>query len=136
MALIDIDHFKQINDSFGHLYGDLVLQRISQVMKEMLRTGDLLCRYGGEEFLVILPHTRLEQALTYANRLRESVAALSWDKPKLIVTLSGGVAEYRGESETLLLNRADTCLYQAKSQGQKYHSELSWFFGGGLIPPG
>ncbi len=118
VALIDIDHFKQINDSFGHLYGDLVLQRISQVMKEMLRTGDLLCRYGGEEFLVILPHTRLEQALTYANRLRESVAALSWDKPELIVTLSGGVAEYRGESETLLLNRADTCLYQAKSQGR------------------
>ena len=118
VVLIDIDHFKQINDSFGHLYGDIVLQRVSQVMKNMLRTGDLLCRFGGEEFLIVLPHTRLEQALIYANRLRETVAALSWDEPEFVVTLSGGVAEYAGESETLLLKRADTCLYRAKSQGR------------------
>ena len=119
IIMLDIDHFKQINDNFGHPYGDTVLQRISKTMKDIIRDSDFLARYGGEEFLIIMPHSKIDNALIYANRIRKSIGSLEWDKENFNITISGGIAEYNmKESETTLLNRADAFLYEAKSQGR------------------
>ena len=118
----DIDHFKQVNDAHGHLVGDRVLIRLAQACQGALRHGDLLGRTGGEEFLVVLPDTRLAQALPIAQRLRAAAAGLDLsDVPgQAPVTISLGLAELRAADVDLvdLLARADGALYRAKSEGR------------------
>lgn len=122
LLMLDIDHFKAINDSCGHLAGDRVIQAIAQACVPALRSGDCLGRLGGEEFAVVLPDTDLAAALAVAERLRETVASLQLhhEERRLALTVSIGVAllESPGEALSHLLHRADTAMYRAKAEGR------------------
>ena len=124
MALImfDLDHFKDVNDTFGHLCGDAVLAAVGAKMRDMLRGSDLKCRYGGEEFLVLLPETPLEGAKRVADALRRDLAELpiQWKDETLHITASFGVTmAMPSEIDTeALIGRADAALYRAKDQGR------------------
>ncbi|MDQ2701837.1 MAG: GGDEF domain-containing protein [Pseudomonadota bacterium] len=119
---LDVDHFKTVNDNHGHPCGDLVLARIAHACRDALRHFDLLGRTGGEEFLVLLPDTRLERAWPIAERLRAAVGALDFNDiaDGLKVTISIGMAELRAGDGDLreLVGRADTALYRAKGNGR------------------
>lgn len=121
VLLLDIDHFKRVNDSHGHNIGDLVIQTLSQQLKEHLRSDDLLCRWGGEEFLILLPGCHLSQAGEIAEKFRKLVEErkLTVNGFEICVTISCGVAECRtSEKAEELINRVDIALYQAKEQGR------------------
>jgi diguanylate cyclase (GGDEF)-like protein len=121
VALLDLDHFKAINDTLGHLCGDEVLRRLAAVVQRHARTTDRFGRYGGEEFLIILNDTATDAALLAVERVRSAVAKIDWSdiSPELRVTFSAGVASYNGsESVELLLSRADLGLYEAKRCGR------------------
>lgn len=124
-ALCDIDFFKLYNDHYGHLAGDRILVRVASALKDGCRKGDALYRYGGEEFLVILPGQKLESATLVADRLRKDVEALKIPheakNPPGLVTISAGVAELSAERPKTadeLLKEADTALYRAKQAGR------------------
>jgi diguanylate cyclase (GGDEF)-like protein len=118
LLLFDIDHFKTINDTHGHLVGDQVLVELTQRVRQHLRTGDLLARWGGEEFVVLLPHTRGEDALKLAEKLRHLIAGEPFPAAGQ-VTSSFGVAEFRPhETSDLWLTRVDGALYAAKAGGR------------------
>ncbi|TPW17527.1 MAG: hypothetical protein FD130_631 [Halothiobacillaceae bacterium] len=122
LALLDLDHFKSINDMHGHLAGDDVLREAAQRLGSGLRDTDIFARYGGEEFAVILPETTLTGALVVAERLREAVDAtpIMHNTQPLIVTISVGVTEFRpdiGRYEELI-KEADLALYTSKSSGR------------------
>ena len=127
LCLIDIDHFKRVNDTIGHLAGDELLRRFAHAMQDHARTTDILARYGGEEFVQILRLTRLPGALADAERLRQRIAALDLTdcghtEP---VTISIGLAEYRpGEPVMQTLARADAALYEAKQAGRNRVASL------------
>ncbi len=123
LLMIDIDHFKNINDKFGHLAGDQVLITVGKNIKEPLRPNDMVARYGGEEFSVLLPETSVENAATIAERLRERVSQSSPGKienkqlPK--VTVSIGVAEFKtGDSLETMIASADAAMFRAKKAGR------------------
>ena len=122
VILIDIDRFKHINDTFGHRQGDVVLTRLAATLKEETRTGDVLARWGGEEFIVFLPETSREEALPLAERFRRRIAQLelSCDGQPLSVTVSMGVAHRDRLGLTLdeLISAADRRLYMAKELGR------------------
>ena len=120
ILLLDIDHFKSINDTYGHPVGDLVLQHFARGLEAALRAGDLAGRWGGEEFLVILPRTGLGDARLVADRIRTATAAARIDTPdqRLQFTVSGGCALGPGESAATLTAFADSCLYRAKAAGR------------------
>lgn len=118
ILMIDIDHFKMVNDTYGHPYGDKVLIQISSIIKELLRDSDSAGRYGGEEFLVILPRADLKNAGITAERIRSKIEDLEWDADKLRVTISGGLATLESQNSTSLIKQADNCLYQAKHNGR------------------
>lgn len=117
-VMVDIDHFKSINDRFGHAIGDDVLQTVAVALQEPMREADLLCRYGGEEFAVVMPHTDIVQAAVAAERLRQSIARIQF--PELKVTASLGISaisESPADPQEML-DQADKCLYVAKRQGR------------------
>lgn len=125
--LIDLDHFKRINDSQGHPMGDRVLRDVTTMLGKDLRAADLLARYGGEEFALLLPETPDADARQIAERLRQRIASLSWTAPdgsSLSASVSIGVAsltggkEVRGRDSAWLLQQADTALYEAKRRGR------------------
>jgi diguanylate cyclase (GGDEF)-like protein/PAS domain S-box-containing protein len=120
---LDIDHFKRVNDSHGHLVGDCVLTKISELMQRRLRVTDILGRMGGEEFLVILPNTIEEEAIQIAENLRQKVNQnefQSEDNTPFFVAVSGGVLEMAEDivSVDSLLRRSDQLLYEAKERGR------------------
>jgi diguanylate cyclase (GGDEF)-like protein len=121
LLLLDLDHFKEVNDRFGHLAGDEVLRTTGRLVREQLRKRDIACRYGGEEILVILPSSDLGVAAERADAIRQAVEA-TIPIPRiehLRVTLSAGAAEYaEGELPASLLERADAALYDAKDAGR------------------
>ena len=121
MILLDIDHFKNINDGHGHLTGDRVIMRVARLLENSLRNGDVLCRWGGEEFLILLKQTSLDAAQGVAEKLREVMAIEQFQlgNKTLHITGSFGVAEFGGV-ETLVhfFARADRALYLAKSAGR------------------
>jgi len=122
LLMMDIDNFKHHNDTYGHADGDRVLARLGKIIAEAIRVNDLACRYGGEEFVVILPETEGEAACVVAERIRERFAAEKFHPtPDVTVqkTISIGVAQYRSpETGDALLERADENLYAAKEQGK------------------
>jgi diguanylate cyclase (GGDEF)-like protein len=122
VVILDIDHFKKINDEQGHLYGDSVLASVAKVLADCVRDTDMVTRYGGEEFVIVMPQTMLEGACVFANRLRERTES------KLPLTVSGGVASaVDGDNAQTLLARADAALYGAKAAGRNqifYHNGL------------
>lgn len=125
VIMIDIDHFKKINDSYGHGMGDKVLNKISQTLKENIRKDDIVGRIGGEEFLILMPNITEKAILARAEILRQAVCDLEWDNKKIQVTISGGVY-LSSSSDNLdkILEQADLRLYQSKNQGRNrisYH---------------
>ena len=126
--MTDIDFFKSVNDTYGHACGDLVLKTVSRVIKLQLRDYDIAGRYGGEEFSIILPYTKLAEAKMVAERLRKAVEKTKIDVSKVNsdvleknigVTISLGIAEYTdGDDEKTILQKADKALYKAKESGR------------------
>jgi len=119
VLLLDIDHFKRINDNFGHDIGDLVLKQLAQAWQTELRSSDLLARFGGEEFLVLATQTNLDDAVLLAEKLRASTAALRIPQVGKI-TVSIGVAQFTSDNleHELFLKQADEALYRAKQTGR------------------
>lgn len=119
LAILDIDDFKKINDRFGHVSGDEVLQKFSEHIKEMIRAEDVLCRFGGEEFLILLPETDMEGAVLLCDRIRSKF------KEKRIldevcISFSAGIASFPdcGRDSVGLIRQADKALYEAKYSGK------------------
>lgn len=119
-VMLDLDHFKQINDNYGHAVGDRVIKSLAQLMQQRLRKADTIGRYGGEEFAVILPNTDLEQAVNLVNEIREAFASLRQFAVDgtFYTTFSAGVAQLQGDNGWELADRADKALYQAKKLGR------------------
>jgi diguanylate cyclase (GGDEF)-like protein len=126
LLMLDIDHFKRINDTWGHSAGDEVLRAIGKLLRESCRVYDVPGRYGGEEFCIVLPETRLGNTNIVAERIRQRLesTALSCGDGSIVVTVSIGIAgmEEPAENEILspaaLIDRADRALYSAKSRGR------------------
>ena len=124
MLMVDIDHFKKFNDTYGHLIGDQVLRLVARTMIENLKGRDIIARYGGEEFVILLPQTCVQDAERVANQLRASLATKRIKKRGSneilgIITVSLGAAEYKpGEDVESLVGRADAALYKAKQTGR------------------
>jgi len=123
VVMMDLDHFKRINDRLGHATGDIVLRLFVSVAQRVLRTEDIFCRWGGEEFVTLLPATALPQPLLVAERLRQSFAEeaadLAPEAAEIGFTVSLGLAQLRGDEEIEdLLRRADHALYRAKDLGR------------------
>src|SRR5215471_3845135 len=113
LVIVDIDCFKQINDEQGHLYGDRMLKSVARLLDDNVRDTDMVTRYGGEEFVIVMPQTTLDGATVFAERLRRRV------ETQLPLTVSGGVASAGdGDNSQTLLARADAALYSAKSAGR------------------
>jgi diguanylate cyclase (GGDEF)-like protein/PAS domain S-box-containing protein len=121
IMMLDIDHFKDINDTQGHICGDYTLRKISELLLNLVRTSDILGRYGGEEFCCVLPETSFEQAIVLAERCREQIAAdqFSCTDYQTRVTISIGVTDlHRNDTLDSIIKRADDALYQAKRAGR------------------
>jgi diguanylate cyclase (GGDEF)-like protein len=121
LCLLDIDFFKRINDTWGHAAGDAVLRAFAHTVQSQVRPGDTFGRYGGEEFLLMLPETQAPSAMVLAERVRLVIEEMQCAElgPSVVITVSIGVAEYRpGESITQAIGRADEALYLAKSAGR------------------
>lgn len=125
ILMLDIDHFKLINDTYGHQTGDTVLRNIAHVIKDTLREEDFAGRYGGEEFLVILCDTQLNQANMVSERIRENVSKIRFKEKNLHVTISGGLVEYNCENALKLVDHADKLLYVAKNNGRNQIQSIS-----------
>lgn len=122
LVLLDIDHFKRVNDGFGHLCGDMLLRQIAEACSETLRQGDVLARFGGEEFALFLPHTDPLGALDVAERIRERVERLDfcWNGHSIPVSVSLGVAALQDHHTSLdqFVNAAEDALHVAKDAGR------------------
>jgi diguanylate cyclase (GGDEF)-like protein len=118
--LIDVDNFKTINDNYGHPFGDHVLQKIAGVISEIGRTEDVACRYGGEEFVIITPHTNATDAAMLAERMRAAIAAIQFVQQgnSFTITSSFGVAEAGDTYDRTMLKRADDAMYCSKQNGR------------------
>ena len=116
----DIDHFKNINDTYGHATGDSVLQKVAETLKKDLRVGDIVARWGGEEFVAILLGANEEQAKNKAEQIRGEVEQMTFENPaELKITISIGVAEFEeGKSFEDMVSHADEALYSAKETGR------------------
>lgn len=133
LLMLDLDSFKPVNDLYGHLLGDLVLKRSGHVIRRSVRESDVACRFGGEEFAVVLPETHRSGAVCVAERIRTRIqghfSQTAIDGRAVLMTISGGIASYPsdGTDATSLIARADQALYQAKTRGRNrivsYHSE-------------
>jgi diguanylate cyclase (GGDEF)-like protein len=121
LMMLDLDHFKRVNDTYGHLVGDEVLVAFTRLVRECVRRGDLVVRYGGEEFCVLLPATPLAAATALAERIRKTTASTLPTALPFRVTVSIGLTTYSGGEHTVLsdlLARADEALYRAKDEGR------------------
>lgn len=132
-CMIDLDHFKRINDTYGHFAGDMVLSEIGKILTKKMRLSDLVCRFGGEEFAVILPSTDIKKAELVCERLRKIISKHQFEfkSSQFMVTTSVGIAIYNKDTDktpTFLLKKAEQALYQAKNSGRNqvvvYNAEL------------
>lgn len=136
LLMVDIDHFKQVNDTWGHQIGDLVLQHLAQLMLAVMRQTDIVARFGGEEFLILLPHTSEPEANQLAERLRRTVeytpllmGSGSDGIPELHVTVSiGGASAQHNDDAFSLLERCDQAMYRAKQEGRNRVVQCSSYY--------
>ncbi len=123
LVMIDLDHFKRINDEYGHEVGNIVLKAVANILKSEVRTTDVVCRYGGEEFAIIFPETHLKLAVNVADRIREMIAitAVVYDGGEIDITASMGASVYM-KASTLdigdFIDSVDKYLYEAKQSGR------------------
>jgi len=129
-AMLDLDFFKQVNDTYGHAAGDMVLKATAGIIRQTIRSYDLLCRYGGEEFVLLLTALDEEEAYKLVERIRENMehSAIMYEEEEIRITCSIGLAEFL-ETDTLdsAVKKADEALYAAKNSGRnrvKIHSEI------------
>ena len=123
LVMVDLDHFKNINDTYGHEVGNLALKHVAEIIKNEVRTTDCVCRYGGEEFAMIFPETHLNQAVKVADRIRETIASspIRHDKGEFNVTASMGASVYMKTSIIdidVFVDSVDKFLYEAKQSGR------------------
>jgi diguanylate cyclase len=121
IAMLDLDHFKRINDNYGHLAGDRVLKLIASVLRKRVRGGDFIARFGGEEFVLLVPDTPLAAGAKLAEALRAAIEAcpFHFKGEPVTVTVSMGMTAFKpGEHSDLVLKRADQALYRAKNAGR------------------
>ena len=122
ILMIDIDFFKNINDTYGHAAGDIVLEDVAKMIKSCTRNADTAARYGGEEFVVMLNNTSASAAMAVAERIRKSVEekSIMYDGKKINVTISIGVSSYNFDLESAksIVERADKALYESKQNGR------------------
>jgi len=121
MIILDIDKFKPINDTYGHIAGDEILKRVAECMSDCTRGGDVIYRYGGEEFVALLRNTNQPGAKLLAERIRTAVESMQYehDDFKVNITISAGLSSYKKDDTTIsLLQRCDNALYMAKRQGR------------------
>ncbi|MDK2779213.1 MAG: GGDEF domain-containing protein [Pseudomonadota bacterium] len=121
LVVCDVDHFKNINDTYGHLAGDKVLQLISRSLRKQLRDSDFIARYGGEEFVILMPETNADEAMLAAEKLRQRVeqSPFNFRKERVPITMSFGISEfYKLEAPDVVFERADKALYRAKEEGR------------------
>jgi diguanylate cyclase (GGDEF)-like protein len=120
VVMLDIDGFKPLNDEFGHLLGDEVLKQLSAVFVQHTRKSDVVCRFGGDEFAILLPETSSERASAVADKLRRIISVREFPGVPRPVTISTGIAEYpiHGETRDDLIRAADAALYTAKQAGR------------------
>ncbi|WP_456396577.1 diguanylate cyclase [Desulfurobacterium sp.] len=127
VIMVDVDYFKKINDVYGHEVGDLVLKSIVNKIRSLIRSSDILVRYGGEEFVIYLPYTTLKDAIKLAERIRKEIEKMvidTEDEKKIKVTISLGVAEREpGETLEQVIKKADEALYRAKKEGRNRVSD-------------
>ena len=122
---IDVDHFKAINDQYGHTVGDKVLQQFSSILSEVLRAGDIAARWGGEEFIVLLPKANKEETLSLAKRLSEAVEQFTFEL-NIKLTISVGISQYNAHDNVeSWIERADIALYKAKNDGRNCIKEMA-----------
>ncbi len=118
IVMLDIDHFKRVNDTYGHDTGDYVLRRITELIRENIRITDILARYGGEEFVIILPETDVKGASRQIERMRKKIEKTSFDGVGNL-TISAGITSYiGGDGCKSMITRADEALYLAKEEGR------------------
>ncbi len=134
LLIFDVDHFKKFNDTHGHQAGDEVLRSVGRTITQTVKTTDIPCRYGGEEFAVILPNTRVDSARIAAERVRKAIESMDvvFEDKTLKVTASIGVAEMReGENDIQIIRRSDECVYAAKEAGR---NQCFWNDGQECLP--
>jgi len=118
LIMIDIDFFKKINDKYGHIKADEMLGKLADIIKKQIRTSDVAARFGGEEFVILLPETNLEKAKNFSSRLRKAVH-LDKFLSKHNLTISGGVTQFKEkDNKKKFKERVDKALYQAKNKGR------------------
>src|SRR5690606_10003787 len=121
LVCLDIDHFKEVNDTFGHQAGDMVIRAVVDVIRDHIRASDTLCRWGGEEFLLLLDECSMAEAVERAEAIRKAVKKqyVSFGREEIRVTVSCGVGQHRsGEELFALIARVDAALYRAKIDGR------------------
>jgi diguanylate cyclase (GGDEF)-like protein len=122
--MIDLDHFKRVNDTYGHEAGDAVLKALAVTLSEQCRRGDFACRYGGEEFVVVMPNINMDTAYERAQTIRQSLNSLTvpYGTYHLTTTISMGIACYpiHGDSRQAILRAADQAMYAAKEAGRDH----------------
>jgi diguanylate cyclase (GGDEF)-like protein len=124
ISVVDVDHFKAVNDTYGHSVGDEVLRQVAGQLQDHIRHPDIVGRYGGEEFLILLPSSdakaAAEQAMRLCKHMREMTVPIHHGEQTINITISIGVAQFQNETDTwdTLLNRADNAMYEAKSKGR------------------
>ena len=123
--ILDIDYFKYFNDNFGHQQGDMVLREVAQILKNSVRTIDIVARYGGEEFVAVFPETDIADAVAVANRIRTSIQEktftnITMSDKKLHITVSIGLSSLNKEIKNIsdFIDFSDACLYRAKNNGR------------------
>jgi len=116
LLILDLDDFKNVNDTYGHPIGDKVLAAIAEVLRNHTRSSDIIGRYGGEEFVVLFPHTKLEDAYRVSERIREAIA--NSELNGIRITVSGGLCTYEGQDVSEFIQLADDFLYVAKKMGK------------------
>lgn len=118
VMMLDIDHFKRVNDQYGHQTGDKVLAAISEIIRSNVRNTDIVGRYGGEEFMIILPGANIGEAAAIAERIRKNIEEYRMEEKDFKVTISVGLTQYSGQDTEMIISRADQLLYKVKESGR------------------